>query len=119
MRGEWIEMLHRTRAHLQKLSLPMRGEWIEIAHKIGPLKAPVTSLPMRGEWIEIWLVVVLQAVNFGLSPCGESGLKYRAGVGLIPARRLSPCGESGLKLVICLCASAASGLSPCGESGLK
>ena len=53
MRGEWIEMLHRTRAHLQKLSLPMRGEWIEIAHKIGPLKAPVTSLPMRGEWIEI------------------------------------------------------------------
>ena len=36
----------------------------------------VTSLPMRGEWIEINIISCLRFVCVGLSPCGESGLKF-------------------------------------------
>ena len=31
---------------------------------------------MRGEWIEISLALKAQTVADGLSPCGESGLKF-------------------------------------------
>ena len=74
----------------------MRGEWIEIG------TAPTTgtfsrSLPMRGEWIEISRVSKRVAPPRGLSPCGESGLKWPRGGSLQRHRGLSPCGESGLK----------------------
>ena len=102
------------------------------------------SLPMRGEWIEISHHMPYLRYHGGLSPCGESGLKFRAERGeptgrgrSLPMRGewiemlvverlpecrkgLSPCGESGLKFRDAQKLSGQKyGLSPCGESGLK
>ena len=52
----------------------MRGEWIEMAAAAASA-AMRRSLPMRGEWIEI-TSITLTATVVGLSPCGESGLKW-------------------------------------------
>ena len=52
---------------------------------------------MRGEWIEMVSMEIVLMLN-GLSPCGESGLKWSAAVTVSARRCLSPCGESGLKL---------------------
>ena len=121
-------------------SLPMRGEWIEISAAVGE-SIQTVSLPMRGEWIEIAPDNRCGHAQ-GLSPCGESGLKYgpelrAAGVivslpmrgewiemltlfvGSGMASRLSPCGESGLKSQAQDRDPAPLRLSPCGESGLK
>ena len=75
MRGEWIEIGYLKIRKEVGMSLPMRGEWIEIpfANAIAFCKK---SLPMRGEWIEILPLYNLNPVVTGLSPCGESGLKY-------------------------------------------
>ena len=118
----------------------MRGEWIEIFCSSASLWLMV-SLPMRGEWIEIASHCLYAPSLIGLSPCGESGLKYGAAVirGVVAASLpmrgewieiaqalsayseicLSPCGESGLKLHPQLDDDHVLGLSPCGESGLK
>ena len=53
----------------------MRGEWIEII-KHGAAISIRWSLPMRGEWIEMVLAALFPAMADGLSPCGESGLKF-------------------------------------------
>ena len=53
----------------------MRGEWIEILGLRGP-DFGFLSLPMRGEWIEIRSRWWTAADAAGLSPCGESGLKF-------------------------------------------
>ena len=42
---------------------------------------------MRGEWIEIVMHYLAYRYNKGLSPCGESGLKFL--VGFLEARILS------------------------------
>ena len=55
----------------------MRGEWIEI-YKNAPDAIPASSLPKRGEWIEICRMDSDLILVYGLSPCGESGLKLPA-----------------------------------------
>ena len=63
---------------MEVMSLPMRGEWIEIA--LSFLRPPYAwSLPMRGEWIEIAPCGRARCAPTGLSPCGESGLKFFGG----------------------------------------
>ena len=98
---------------------------------------------MRGEWIEILPFSSSCVGIYGLSPCGESGLKFfpHAVISVVLDRSLpmrgewieiscgprgsrlppglSPCGESGLKLTVEQLPAYLSGLSPCGESGLK
>ena len=133
MRGEWIEMhIWKKMQEAGKMSLPMRGEWIEMASGHGGARARAASLPMRGEWIEITFPAPYEAASSGLSPCGESGLKwvrcsrsYSTVTGSLPAslqiglESLPMRGEwieitwwSGFRQRI-------AGLSPCGESGLK
>ena len=70
---------------------------------------------MRGEWIEMFgrdSKRVGKQIE-GLSPCGESGLKYADGR-RPPAEvlRLSPCGESGLKLLTLAMPRTALTVSP-------
>ena len=68
-------------------SLPVWGEWIEIqpAHAAASASA---SLPVWGEWIEMgWGIGHYKPT--GLSPCGESGLKW-------PEMRLVSCGLMSL-----------------------
>ena len=78
------------------------------------------SLPMRGEWIEIARPAQSGTRPAGLSPCGESGLKYPCTKNRdIIHPGLSPCGESGLKLAGEGYNARQYRLSPCGESGLK
>ena len=55
------------------------------------------SLPMRGEWIEMLDNLKSMIDIGGLSPCGESGLKWRQRINGPAIACLSPCGESGLK----------------------
>ena len=57
-------------------SLPVWGEWIEMRFRAGS-SGPVGSLPVWGEWIEIISQLAKHRRAIGLSPCGESGLKYR------------------------------------------
>ena len=73
----------------------MRGEWIEIlrlAQGSDDLFFP--SLPMRGEWIEMMAEAEPVDQHKSLSPCGESGLKFRPRVGVdIGAGSLPMRGE--------------------------
>ena len=79
------------------MSLPVWEEWIEIPPWSGSLR-PHASLPVWEEWIEIEATADNVLKIDRLFPYGKSGLKYRAGVGVIPARRcLFPYGKSGLK----------------------
>ena len=64
------------------MSLPMRGEWIEILF-CSRIAKNTMSLPMRGEWIEIGRAADRRDLLKRLSPCGESGLKWK------PARFIS------------------------------
>ena len=74
---------------------------------------------MRGEWIEILSSGLVSSVTC-LSPCGESGLKWRWELALDHRGLcLSPCGESGLKYFSNQLFASLIRLSPCGESGLK
>ena len=53
---------------------------------------------MRGEWIEIGMGLEYIVKQLGLSPCGESGLKFTQALwNCFSLFCLSPCGESGLK----------------------
>ena len=74
MRGEWIEIVASPTDFLRVSSLPMRGEWIEICRRCHK-HVRLWSLPMRGEWIEIISNGFIFYATYGLSPCGESGLK--------------------------------------------
>ena len=164
MRGEWIEI--RPPCHAETCpwrlspcgesglkwvwwmwytkpgrSLPMRGEWIEMSRTL-VLSRAFQSLPMRGEWIEIQRQFCRQRALYGLSPCGESGLKFAVHRGALEPLGLSPCGESGLKWLPGDAGAPGAAslpmrgewieiyafpwaftsfpcLSPCGESGLK
>jgi len=55
------------------------------------------SLPTRGEWIEISRVESTALLRLGLSPHGESGLKWLPVQSSTIPLSLSPHGESGLK----------------------
>ena len=100
MRGEWIEIVWLTQAADPYASLPMRGEWIEISTSPLPSFSAV-SLPMRGEWIEMVARRLRRcAAPLGLSPCGESGLKFFPDLNSATCGGLSPCGESGLKWAV-------------------
>ena len=71
----------------------MRGEWIEMVRWRGCWTISA-SLPMRGEWIEIFSREGQGRVGESLSPCGESGLKFRPRVGVdIGAGSLPMRGE--------------------------
>ena len=118
------------------LSLPMRGEWIEIFVPFFGPAWPWVS-PHAGE---IWPPPPC-IQSRGLSPCGESGLKYCPISKHTGHLCLSPCGESGLKscveateriaikslpmrgewieMIFALSSFRSLCLSPCGESGLK
>ena len=79
-----------------KGSLPTRGEWIEMT--IWKCCASnITSLPTRGEWIEIAVKYKGRFGRRGLSPRGESGLKFVGDGSTAKFKGLSPRGESGLK----------------------
>ena len=78
----------------------MRGEWIEIVW-LTQAADPYASLPMRGEWIEMVARRLRRcAAPLGLSPCGESGLKFFPDLNSATCGGLSPCGESGLKWAV-------------------
>ena len=78
------------------------------------------SLPAWGEWIEIIKQKNKNPTKTGLSPLGESGLKYIVVLdSLLLFLSLSPLGESGLKLYRQKKKILLKSLSPLGESGLK
>ena len=78
----------------------MRGEWIEIVW-LTQAADPYASLPMRGVWIEMVARRLRRcAAPLGLSPCGESGLKFFPDLNSATCGGLSPCGESGLKWAV-------------------
>ena len=57
--------------------------------------------------------------EWGLPPCGGSGLKYLPFFFTPASSGLPPCGGSGLKLEISMTHVTNIGLPPCGGSGLK
>ena len=101
------------------MSLPMRGEWIEIKRAFWKWAIRL-SLPMRGEWIEIEFVGVETLLRNGLSPCGESGLKFSCSFQSAPASdRSLPMRGEWIEMRRQVHRHPQPRLSPCGESGLK
>ena len=73
--GEWIEIALGQELHPEYASLPAWGEWIEIFNNIC-FGLQNRSLPAWGAWIEIRSTNCATGISSGLSPHGESGLKY-------------------------------------------
>ena len=100
------------------VSLPVRGAWIET--RTPRLSLPTAlSLPVRGAWIETIVVDYYGREKACRSPCGERGLKQRAGKHYPIKLRRSPCGERGLKQFASYWKGFCPRRSPCGERGLK
>ena len=102
-----------------KKSLPMRGEWIEIASFLDLFTA-LRSLPMRGEWIEISLLPALAYPPQGLSPCGESGLKFFPVYSMNFVSGSLPMRGEWIEIDVSAVCTVGVIVSPhAGESGLK
>ena len=102
MRGAWVEISFGASGYgIQCVSLPVRGAWVEIKASISHVRLveslpvrgawveittseyffpPTTSLPVRGAWVEMELVSIPRRPSVCRSPCGERGLKFRAGL---------------------------------------